>query len=148
VLDEKYEMVHMKVKLDVKKKLETFAYQFKPQEAGGYLIKNRKDIITDFIPAPNIANDPRHSFLPSNQALYMANMYARAKGRGWSYDVEAFFHSHPDPCIMSAADVGYAQYNKGLLFVTLSPDTSSKMFEHNYIWYACRGIIPEKVDFV
>jgi proteasome lid subunit RPN8/RPN11 len=139
----------MKVKLDVRKKLEDFAYHFKPQEAGGYLIRNKKDVISDFIPAPNIANDPNHNFMPSNQALYMANMYARAKGgRNYSwYNVAAFFHSHPDPCIMSAADVGYAQYNKGLLFVTLSPDPTSKWGEHKYIWYACRGVVPEKVDF-
>jgi proteasome lid subunit RPN8/RPN11 len=137
----------MKIKSDLRKKVEALAYECKPQEAGGYLIKNNRDVISDFLPVPNIHPEPRTHFQPHNAAKYLAYQYAKTKGRSsYSNRVEAFFHSHPEPCIMSAADLSYADYNKDLIFITITP--TGEMWKRNYIWYACRGIVPEKIEFV
>jgi proteasome lid subunit RPN8/RPN11 len=137
----------MKVKKELKKKIEALAHQCKPEEIGGYLLKNNRGVVGDFLPVPNIHSNPRGAYQPLQKGETLAHIYARSKGRTYSWTVEAFFHSHPTPCIMSAADLSYAQYTKNLTFVTLSPLGNGFSWD-GYMWYACKGLAPEKIEFV
>lgn len=136
----------MKIKTDLRKRVEALAYQCRPEETGGYFLKNSRGVITDFLPIPNIHPTPKQAYQPLNKAKELANRLARSKSNGYSWNVEAFFHTHPEPCIMSAADLSYADYNRDMIFVTITP--IDNLWNKKYIWYACKGIAPERIEFV
>jgi len=137
----------MKIKSKLKLEVERFisTYYLSSEEMGGYLISNQKGIVAYFLPLPNQSEKPRTNFLFPQGGLKLAEQFARSrKGR-----VIADFHSHPDPCIMSAADQCYAQSNPELFFVTITPTGKwSDWRRKEYIWYVCKGIKPEKVEEV
>lgn len=137
----------MKIKKQLQKELETFLQRGYGREYGGFLIANRLGIIDTFLPVPNMHKEPRNHFLPSDNARDLAEAFSRRKTQNYSSNVKAFFHSHPDPCIMSAADLCAAGgFYKDLYFVTISP--LQPTYARKYIWYACKGIVPERIDFV
>lgn len=132
----------MRIKREVRKFVEEFARQGRPEEIGGYLIKNSRGTITNFLPIPSAAAKPRSAYATPDNGPKMARIYAESLGRTYSYSVEAFIHSHPYPSILSEADITWASSNRNLLFVTVTPT------DNGYMWYACRGIVPERIYFV
>jgi proteasome lid subunit RPN8/RPN11 len=134
----------MRIHEKVKKELESFLGNCYGEEVGGFLLRNyHSDLITNFVAVPNEADDKRHSFSTNwKAARNFASNVSRSKR---STSLQAFFHSHPEPCIMSAADVGATEIYKDLDFVTISLVGSG--FKKEYIWYACRGVTPIKVVF-
>jgi proteasome lid subunit RPN8/RPN11 len=98
---------NMKVKAELKRRLEAFLDELvlREQEMGGYLLKSRRGIVSEFLPIPNVSEKPRTSYRMPPRSKDLAEQLARSR----SMTVEAHFHSHPDPCIMSAADQCYAE---------------------------------------
>jgi len=133
----------MKVKNSLRKRLENFLGSY-PRwlEYGGFLLKsNRTKTISEFLPIPNVSDNPKTRFGTPKNSLDLAKKLADSR----RMTVEAFFHSHPDPCIMSVADRSYAETYNSLIFVTISP---IEQYGRRYIWYACKGIKPIPIKFV
>ncbi|OPY46586.1 MAG: hypothetical protein A4E42_00452 [Methanoregulaceae archaeon PtaU1.Bin222] len=136
----------MKIKSELRKRVEAFISSSPSyKEAGGFLFENRNGIVADFLPIPNISTKPEGEFKTNwKEAKETALRYAYSK-RG--YRISAFFHSHPEPCIMSAADLGAAgSIYPDIDFVTITP-LKNTYSHREYIWYACRGIKPIKIEY-
>lgn len=90
-----------------------------------------------------MSGEPRSKYRLPPKALRLAEKLADTK-RGMK--VSAMWHSHPTPCIMSVADVAYAESDcKDIYFVMISP---KETWGKNFVWYACKGIKPEEINFV
>ena len=136
----------MKILKKIKTELEHFLnnYYLISEEQGGFLIGNRLGRISMFLPIPNASQTPRTNYIIQNRikALDLANKLASSKKGG----VEAFWHSHPDPCIMSAADLSASgSFYPNLKFITISPITK---WNRKYLWYACEGVKPIELEFI
>lgn len=135
----------MKIRNKLRKELERFLSKYPDyEEQGGFLIKNRLGCVTGFLPIPNASQTPRTSYNISDRrkALELANKLAASKNGS----VEAFWHNHPDPCIMSAADLSASgSFYSNLKFVTISPISK---WGRKYIWYCCEGIKPVELEFI
>lgn len=134
----------MKVSKKLKKRLEHFLQKYPSSEEFGGFLFSFHDVVVDFLPVPNLSDSPQTRFQCGNRAFDLAKKYAYAKR---CYDVSAFFHSHPEPYIMSVADVmvsnNYPYSN--VFFVMI---TSKKGYGAEWVWYASKGIKPEEIDFV
>ena len=136
----------LKIKESIKKRLERFWSN--TLERGGFLMENRIGVVDEFIPLPNCSLDPKSQYLPPTNSLGFAQSYAKSRFRTWTAKgkVVAFFHTHPTPCVMSAADLSASGANyPDLFFVTISP---LQGWGKDFIWYACRGVVPKMIEFV
>ena len=136
----------MKIKRELMTRVESFleTWPYDHEEQGGYLFRNRLGVTSDFLPVPNISPTPKLSFQRPVRSLELAKRYANAR----RMQVEALWHSHPEPCIMSAADAGYAEANSGMAFVTITPTGNWSRSRKDYQWYACIGVKPVKIEVV
>lgn len=134
----------MKVAKELREEIERFLYQYPDtEEYGGFLFAKRRgrtDKASVCLCVPNCSDSPQNRFLFPSRARQLTDKLASAK----RLTVIATWHSHPKPCIMSVADVGVAE-NEDLIFLMISrKDEYGKTF----VWYACKGIKPEEIDFV
>lgn len=134
----------MKIDKKLKETLERFLYLWpNSEEFGGFLLASKRGHyrkVSFFLPVPNIAEEPQHRFRFPDRAKALAEKLANSK----RMEVIAEWHSHPSPCIMSVADVSVAS-NENLFFVMIS---SKDGYGRNFVWYACKGIKPEEIEFV
>jgi proteasome lid subunit RPN8/RPN11 len=139
----------LKIKESIKKRLERFWSS--SEERGGFLIANRRGVVCEFLPLPNMSSVPKERYQEPqslSRILDFAYDYSKSKYRyGFYPRVVAFFHTHPTPCIMSAADLSCAPQYRNLLFVTISP-IEREYWCKEFAWYACSGIEPRRIEFV
>jgi len=133
----------MQVKEKLKDRLERFLNAYpNSEEYGGFLLA-RWAVVSEFLPVPNVSPNPISRFESSPEACKLAEKVARSR----RMTIAAFWHYHPTPCIMSSADLSYAQLCRDIPFVTISP-TTDYGWKREFIWYACLGIKPVKIQFV
>ena len=136
----------MKIKTELMRKVEKYIVSSPwDEEAGGFLLESdRTHVVMDFLPIPNIAPSPQTTYRFPENALKTARRYSNSK----RMTVVADWHSHPDPCIMSTADLSYARANDDLFMVTISPTSKYHSRDCQYLWYACKGVKPERIEEV
>lgn len=133
----------MKIKNDLKKKIEKILLSWPgtDEEFGGFFFKNRNGVLSDFLLIPNISDSKKDTYRMAPYAKALADKYARAM----RLTLEAHWHNHPDPCVLSVQDCRAAESWKPLYSVMISP--TEKHYKE-FIWYAYKGIKPEKIEFV
>jgi len=134
----------MKIAKELKEEIERFLYQYpNTEEYGGFLFskkRGRTEKASVCLYIPNCSDLSSCQFRFPNKAKQLAEKLAFAK----RLTVLAMWHSHPKPYIMSVGDVTVAE-NEDLIFLMISrKDEYGKTF----VWYACKGIKPEEIDFV
>jgi proteasome lid subunit RPN8/RPN11 len=141
----------LKIKESIKKRLERFWSS--SEERGGFLIANRRGVVCEFLPLPNMSSVPEERYQEPqslSRILDFAKEYCNSGFEPYwnsTHRVVAFFHTHPTPCIMSAADLSCAPQYRNLLFVTISP-IERMSWCREFAWYACSGIEPRRIEFV
>lgn len=112
------------------------------QEFGGFLLKNRMGILSDFILIPNISEDKNHSYQMPRESKNLAEKYSNSR----RMNIEAEWHSHPEPCVLSSIDCKGSVSWESNYSVMISPLNIS--WKSEFIWYSHKGTKPEKIEFV
>jgi len=133
----------MQIKNKLKDRLERFLNSYPTSEEQGGFLLARWGVISEFLPIPNVSPNPAARFESPSRATNLADKVARSR----RMTIAAFWHYHPTPCIMSAADLSYAEVRRDIPFVTISP-TADYGWKKEFIWYACLGIKPVKIQFI
>ena len=134
----------IKVKKDLQKRLEHFLDTWPTlEEYGGYLFANRLGNISEFLLIPNIHSSKKDTYQMPEGSLDLAKKVASAR----KMTLTAHWHNHPTPAVCSIQDCRYAEYNKDLYSVMISP-TGSGYHRKDFVWFFYKGIKPEKVIFV
>ena len=133
----------MQIKEKLKDRLERFLKAYPSSEEYGGFLLSRWDVVSEFLPVPNLSLLPTGKFEAPPGARKLADKVARSR----RMTIAAFWHYHPTPSIMSAADLSYAEVCRDIPFVTISP-TADYGWRKEFIWYACLGIKPVKIQFI
>jgi len=102
------------IKEKLKRKIEKFLRTWPDHwEFGGFLLANKEGVVVDFYPLPNVYERPEDRYQLPNRSEVTTDKLARSM----NMEVVAFWHSHPNPHIMSQGDEEICRVRREQIFV-------------------------------